>query len=81
MSVERDENFVPRTRSYYGLPPEYATRISDYHDVFEETPIYTVCRMLFIQLTGWQCYLFTNVMGNPMYPPGTNASPFQFYDD
>ena len=74
MSLERDENFVPRTRSDYGLPPEHVAHFSDYHDLFEETPIYTVCRMLFMQLIGWQCYLLTNVMGNPMYPPRTNVS-------
>jgi len=73
MSIERDENFVPRTRSQYGLPPESTAHISDYHEVFEETPIYTLGRMLFMQALGWQYYLLTNVMGSPMYPPGTNV--------
>ncbi|RDB19026.1 Acyl-lipid omega-3 desaturase (cytochrome b5), endoplasmic reticulum [Hypsizygus marmoreus] len=72
MSIERDENFVPRTRSDYGLPPESSAHISDYHDIFEETPIYTLLRMLFMQALGWQFYLFTNAMGSPMYPAGTN---------
>ncbi|KAF9482833.1 delta-12 fatty acid desaturase [Pholiota conissans] len=72
MSIERDENFVPRTRSDYNLPPENIARIADYHDIFEETPIYTLGRMLFMQALGWQYYLFTNAMGSPMYPPGTN---------
>nr|BAL02933.1 delta-12 fatty acid desaturase [Pholiota nameko] len=72
MSIERDENFVPRTRSDYNLPPESSAHISDYHDIFEETPIYTLARMLFMQALGWQYYLLTNAMGSPMYPPGTN---------
>ncbi|KAG6887661.1 hypothetical protein C0995_013686 [Termitomyces sp. Mi166 len=72
MSVERDENFVPRTRSEYGLPPENIAKINDYHEMFEETPIYTLLRMLFMQALGWQYYLFTNAMGNQMYPPWTN---------
>ncbi|KAG6872700.1 hypothetical protein C0995_007368 [Termitomyces sp. Mi166 len=75
MSVERDENFVPRTRSEYGLPPEKIAYISDYHEIFEETPIYTLARMLFMQALGWQYYLFTNAMGNQRYPPWTNSVP------
>ncbi|KAG5718825.1 Delta(12) fatty acid desaturase [Termitomyces sp. T112] len=72
MSVERDENFVPRTRSEYGLPPENIAKVNDYHEMFEETPIYTLLRMIFMQVLGWQYYLFTNAMGNQMYPPWTN---------
>ncbi|CAA7263772.1 unnamed protein product [Cyclocybe aegerita] len=72
MSIERDENFVPRTRSDYGLPAESVAHIADYHEIFEETPIYTLGRMIFMQLLGWQYYLLTNAMGSPMYPPGTN---------
>jgi hypothetical protein len=74
MSIERDENYVPRTRSDYNLPPESSAHISDYHDIFEETPIYTLARMLFMQACGWQYYLATNALGSPMYPPGTNVS-------
>lgn len=74
MSVERDENFVPRTRTDYNLPPQNSAQISDYHDIFEETPIYTLGRMIFMQALGWQYYLCTNAMGSPMYPSGTNVS-------
>ena len=73
MSVERDENFVPRTRTDYALPSESSARFSDYHDIFEETPIYTLIRMIFMQLLGWQYYLLTNALGSPMYPSGTNV--------
>jgi hypothetical protein len=73
MSIERDENFVPRTRTDYNLPSESSAHLSDYHDVFEETPIYTLLRMLFMQALGWQFYLVTNAMGSPMYPPWTNV--------
>ncbi|KAF8879058.1 delta-12 fatty acid desaturase [Infundibulicybe gibba] len=72
MSVERDETFVPRTRSHYNLPHESSAHIDNYHDVFEETPIYTLLRVLFMQVVGWQLYLATNALGSPMYPPGTN---------
>ncbi|EGN92175.1 hypothetical protein SERLA73DRAFT_191523 [Serpula lacrymans var. lacrymans S7.3] len=70
--LEKDENFVPRTRTDYKLPPASKAHVSDYHDIFEETPIYTLFRMLAMQLMGWQFYLFTNAMGSPMYPDGTN---------
>ncbi|KAF5366888.1 hypothetical protein D9615_010536 [Tricholomella constricta] len=72
MSVEREENFVPLTRSDYNLPSESSAHITDYHDIFEETPIYTLGRMLIMQALGWQFYLVTNAMGNKMYPPWAN---------
>jgi omega-6 fatty acid desaturase (delta-12 desaturase) len=74
MSVERDENYVPRTRRNYGLPSESTATPADYHEIFEETPIYMLLRMLLMQAVGWQYYLCSNVMGSPMYPPGTNVS-------
>lgn len=74
MSVERDENYVPRTRRYYSLPLEFTATPGDYREIFEETPIYTLFRMLLMQAVGWQYYLCSNVMGSPMYPPGTNVS-------
>lgn len=73
MSVERDENFVPRTRTEYNLPAESSATLADYHEIFEEAPIYTLGRMLFMQALGWQFYLVTNAMGNNMYPPWTNV--------
>ena len=73
MSVERDENYVPRTRTDYGLPRESSATFSDYSDIFEETPIYTLMRMIIMQLLGFQCYLLRNVLGSPMYPSGTNV--------
>ncbi|KAF9477903.1 delta-12 fatty acid desaturase [Pholiota conissans] len=71
-SIERDENYVPRTRSDYKLPPQSVARLANYHEIFEEAPFYTLCRMLLMQLIGWQFYLLRNVMGSPRYPPGTN---------
>ncbi|KAJ7595178.1 delta-12 fatty acid desaturase [Mycena floridula] len=71
-SVERDENYVPRTRSEYGLPSQFKAIAADYHEILEEAPMYTLLCMLFMQGLGWQNYLCTNIMGSPMYPPGTN---------
>ncbi|KAF8638483.1 hypothetical protein AX17_002172 [Amanita inopinata Kibby_2008] len=72
MSVERDENYVPRTRSDFKLPPENVAQLRDYHEIFEETPIYTLFHMMLMQFLGWQIYLFTDYMGSPRHPPGTN---------
>ena len=74
MSVERDENYVPRTRSDYNLPPAKFAERRDYHEIFEETPFYTLVRMMIMQLLGWQIYLFTDSMGSPRHPRGTNVS-------
>ena len=74
MSVEREETYVPRTRTYYGLPNESSATFSDYRDIFEETPIYTLIRLVLVQLFGWHYYLLTNALGSPRYPPGTNVS-------
>ncbi|ETW77100.1 hypothetical protein HETIRDRAFT_441690 [Heterobasidion irregulare TC 32-1] len=71
-SIERDENYVPRTRTDYGLPPAAVAHVTDYHDLFEETPIYSLARMLAMQLLGWHAYLLYNALGSPMYPEGTN---------
>ncbi|KAJ7765382.1 delta-12 fatty acid desaturase [Mycena maculata] len=72
MSIERDENYVPRTRKDYGLPAETVAKLSDYHEIFEDAPIYTLLRILIMQIFGWPMYLFTNAMGSPRHPKGTN---------
>ncbi|KAG6830772.1 hypothetical protein H0H87_007171 [Tephrocybe sp. NHM501043] len=71
-SMERDENYVPYTRSEYNLPEEKKATKFDYAEVFEETPIYTLLRMFIMQGFGWWVYLAKNTMGSKMYPPGTN---------
>jgi len=70
--MEREENYVPRTRSGYKLPPQAKMRTIDYEEIFEEMPLLTLGRMVLMQLLGMQSYLLRNSMGSPMYPPGTN---------
>ncbi|KAF9453348.1 delta-12 fatty acid desaturase [Macrolepiota fuliginosa MF-IS2] len=72
MSMERDENYVPRVRSDYKLPPQEKAREMDYEEIFEEMPLFTLGRMVLMQLLGMQSYLLRNSMGSPMYPPGAN---------
>jgi len=71
-SMERDENYIPHLRSHYNLPEEKLSSKFDYAELFDETPIYTLSRMLVMQGFGWWLYLTFNSMGSKMYPPGTN---------
>ncbi|KAJ7681020.1 fatty acid conjugase [Mycena polygramma] len=66
-SIERDENYVPRTRTQLGI-----TTSEQLHEMFEETPLYTLGRLLVMQLLGFQAYLLFNTLGCPSDPPGTN---------
>ena len=48
--IERDENYVPYERNEYpALPPKARASTADYLEVFDETPILTVARMLVMQ--------------------------------
>ncbi|KAF8324722.1 fatty acid conjugase [Cantharellus anzutake] len=71
-SMERDENYVPKTRSELKMASGDMMKRADYEEIFGETPIWTLGRMLVMQLMGWQLYLTYNTLGSPMYPPGTN---------
>lgn len=73
-SIERDENFVPATRSDLKLrDPENVTK-NDYREMFEETPIFTLVRILFMQAVGMQAYFMYNALGNKeLYPNWTNV--------
>lgn len=72
--MERDENYVPKTRKELNMAPAETMKTKDYAEIFEETPIYTLARMVIMQFIGWQMYLTFNTLGSPMYPPGTNVS-------
>lgn len=72
-SIERDENYVPRSRSDYGLPSEEKCQPLNYEEVFEDTPLVVLGKMLLMQILGWQAYLVFNTLGSPSYPAGTNV--------
>ncbi|KAF8515286.1 fatty acid desaturase-domain-containing protein [Gautieria morchelliformis] len=71
-SLEREENYVPRTRADHGLPAPSKVSPLDYSELFEEAPLVTLLRMIAMQFAGWQAYLLCNIQGSPAYPPGTN---------
>ncbi|KAJ6473895.1 fatty acid desaturase-domain-containing protein [Mycena sanguinolenta] len=66
-------------RSELGLRPEnakegeeYPKQQFDYHEVFEDTPLYVLGKMIIMQILGLQMYFVANTMGSPSYPKGTN---------
>ncbi|KAJ7291919.1 fatty acid desaturase-domain-containing protein [Mycena rebaudengoi] len=69
-SMERDEVYVPKTRSDLGIP-QHATGI-DYDEIFGDTPIFTLLMLLRQQLLAFPAYLFFNSSGQKSYPKWTN---------
>lgn len=47
--MERDENYLPYPRSKYNLPDSKTATKADYDEVFGETPLYTLYRMVLMQ--------------------------------
>ncbi|KAJ3567932.1 hypothetical protein NP233_g6046 [Leucocoprinus birnbaumii] len=70
-SMERDEVYVPKTRSDLGLPKETDTKL-DYDEILGDTPIYTLYMLIRQQLLAFPAYLLFNVSGQKTYPKWTN---------
>lgn len=54
--MERDEVYVPKTRTDLGIPPE-GTRTIDYDEIFGDTPIYTMYLLIRQQIFAFPAYL------------------------
>ena len=54
-SMERDETWVPLTRSEMNLPP--ADEKFDYEEYFGDTPLWTLGVLVVRQVIAFQCYL------------------------
>ncbi|CCM04524.1 uncharacterized protein FIBRA_06705 [Fibroporia radiculosa] len=70
-SMERDEVYVPKTRSDLGIPKEGHGAI-DYEEYLGDTPIYTLFMLLRQQIFAFPAYLLFNVSGQKGYPKWTN---------
>ncbi|KAI0087797.1 fatty acid desaturase-domain-containing protein [Irpex rosettiformis] len=74
-SMERDEVYVPETRSDLGIPnvsPEHV----NWEDFFDDTPLYTLFMLVRRQLLAFPAYLLTNVSGQKSYPyPTSHFNP------
>ncbi|TFK53232.1 hypothetical protein OE88DRAFT_1626954 [Heliocybe sulcata] len=71
-SMERDEVYVPKTRTDLGIPKESEGHHMDYDDYFGDTPIYTMYMLIRQQLLAFPAYLLFNVSGQKDYPKWTN---------
>ncbi|KAI8972410.1 fatty acid desaturase-domain-containing protein [Trametes punicea] len=71
-NLARDETYHPITREDLKLPEASRATPIDYKHMIEETPLYTLFKMVIRQFLGFQLYLIHNRKGNPKYPPGTS---------
>ncbi|KAF8883956.1 fatty acid desaturase-domain-containing protein [Infundibulicybe gibba] len=69
-SMERDEVYVPKTRSDLGLPAHHEGL--DYEELLGDTPIYTLYMLIRQQVLAFPAYLLFNVSGQKTYPKWTN---------
>jgi len=56
-SMERDENYVPKCRSDLKLPEAEVATKHDYLEAFEDTPLVTLGRLIFVVFFGYPGYL------------------------
>ncbi|KAH9927543.1 fatty acid desaturase-domain-containing protein [Amylocystis lapponica] len=70
--LDRDETYHPATRTDLHLPEEKFAKPFDYKEIIEETPGYTLFKLVVRQFFGFQLYLIHNRKGNPKYPPWTS---------
>ncbi|THH31762.1 hypothetical protein EUX98_g2443 [Antrodiella citrinella] len=69
--MERDEVYVPKTRSDLGIP-EVPNHEIDWDEYFGDTPIYTFFMLMRQQFIAFPAYLIMNVSGQKDYPAWTN---------
>lgn len=81
--LDKDQVFVPKTRSKLGLPKDASQR----HSALEDAPIITLLRLIGQQLIGFPLYLSLNVSGqsydrwaNHFNPSSPMFDPKNFYD-
>ena len=55
--MERDEVYVPKTRSDLGIPQEHDHHGIDYDEYFGDTPLYTLYMLIRQQLLAFPAYL------------------------
>ncbi|KAI0319483.1 fatty acid desaturase-domain-containing protein [Amylostereum chailletii] len=70
-SMEKDEVYVPKTRSDLGIP-NISGNLIDYDEILGDTPIYTLSKLILQQLAAFPAYLLFNVSGQKKYPRWTN---------
>ncbi|KAJ7454201.1 fatty acid desaturase-domain-containing protein [Mycena latifolia] len=71
-NLDRDETYLPPTRSDLHLPDADAATPADYMHALGETPAFTLFKLVVRQFLGFQLYLIHNRKGNKRYPPWTS---------
>jgi len=56
-SMEKDENYVPRTRSELKLPKAEEGRKNDYREALEDAPLVILVKATFMLMLGFQTYM------------------------
>jgi omega-6 fatty acid desaturase (delta-12 desaturase) len=62
-SMERDEVYVPKTRSDLGIPPPGTDFV---YDIFGDTPIFTLLMLLGQQILAFPAYLCSSKLPSPL---------------
>ncbi|KIM76151.1 hypothetical protein PILCRDRAFT_826662 [Piloderma croceum F 1598] len=70
-SMERDEVYVPKTRTDLGISHKPNHEI-EWDELFGDTPIYALYMLIRQQLLAFPAYLLFNVSGQKYYPAWTN---------
>lgn len=70
-SMEKDEVYVPKTRSDLNIPHLPNEQI-DWEEHFGDTPLYTLFYLVRQQVLAFPAYLLFNVSGQKSYPKWTN---------
>ncbi|KAJ1982211.1 hypothetical protein H4R35_000382 [Dimargaris xerosporica] len=68
--MAKDEVFVPKTRQQMKVSPS-APAIPSFMSAIDDTPLYTLYRVVGMSLVGWPLYLFINASG-PKYAQGAS---------
>ena len=63
--MERDEVYVPKTRSDLGIPADHGQHIN--YEYFGDTPVYTLIMLLFQQLLAFPAYLSETLDFYPLH--------------
>lgn len=61
-SIEKDEVYVPKTRTDLGIPAKEEEEGFDWEEHFGDTPMYTLYMLVRQQLLAFEAYLSTLVL-------------------
>jgi hypothetical protein len=65
--MERDEVYVPKTRSDLNIPEEHPDRPVNYSDFFHESPLFTLYMLVRQQLLAFPAYLCKFSITDPVF--------------